>query len=106
MANCIESTPLNCYSVLDKNKVSVATKYDTVVKNLRAALAACGSETHIQEAKSLIGRAINSVVSSGEKKATKASMTQKMVEESKQNSQKWWEEIKNGLKKPESQGGE
>lgn len=90
----------------------MATKYDTVVKNLRAALAACGNETKIQEAKSLIGRAINSVISSSEKKVAKMTMTQKMVEESKQNSQKWWDDIKKGLekandKKPEeSQGGE
>ena len=90
----------------------MATKYDTVVKNLRAALAACGSETKIQEAKSLISRAINSVISSGEKKAAKASTMQKMFDESQQNAKKWWDDIKKGLekandKKPEeSQGGE
>lgn len=90
----------------------MATKYDVVVKNLRAALAACGNETKIQEAKSLIGRAINSVISSSEKKSAKANAMQKMFDDSQQNAKNWWDDIKKGLEKTneknseESQGGE
>lgn len=75
--------------------VQLAAKHNDVVKNLRLALAACGTETKMQEVRSLINRAI-SATGEVSAKATRT-MTQKLVADSQSNGKKWWDAIKEGL---------